>query len=281
MGKFYDYLVSNGATAEEAKILDTPLANKLYEKQISDYETLKATAEKTDSDFKNYEEAVQKWYEENNGKLKGAQDDAIAARAEQARDREILKQIQAKGLYDVAKNMNFDPNDPVKKEPPAPSNDEKYISRDEFRQLMGESGVTLARIADFKDEYSRLFPGQIINTSELLAESKARGAANMFDYAEKKFNLPAKRAEAAEKARNDEIAKYRAEGRKEAEAEYAKQGNPYLRTQMPSSRPIFQARSGDAIREGKQPWDQNDGKLSEDRVNRAINKFNERQFGTN
>src|SRR5262249_50623064 len=128
-----------------------------------------------------------------------------------------LLAAKQQGLLDVAKDLGWS-EEPAKKEP---TSDEKYISREDFGRLMGEAGGTFARMADMQTEYSRLFPGQNINMSQELAESKAKGAANVFDYVEKKYNLLTVRAAAAEKARQDEIAKYRAEGRKEAETEFA------------------------------------------------------------
>jgi hypothetical protein len=275
MGKWYDHLVATGATAEEAKALDSPAAEKAYLALAAERDTFKKNFEDSETNLKAYEDSVQTWYKDSSTKLTQAQNDAIAAAAEAARHKAALEAAQKQGLLDVAKDLNWTP-DPPKKEP---TSDEKYISREDFGKLMGEAGGTLARMADFKDEFARLFPGQSINVSELLAESKAKGAPNMFDYAEKKYNLPAVRAAAAEKARNDEIAKWKAEGKKEAETELAsKMGNPFTRPGMPSQRPIFQARNDDPLRDGKKPWEQVDGKLSEDRVNKAINKFNERQF---
>jgi len=183
--------------------------------------------------------------------------------------------MQKKGLFDVGKDLGWTP-EPPKKEPTA---DDKYLSKEDFQRMMGESGVTLARLADFKDEYSRLFPGQRINVTELLNESKARGASNVFDYAEKKYNLPAAREALAKSERDAEIAKWKAEGAKEKEAELvSKMANPFTRPGVPSQRPIFQTRTGDAVRENKQPWDHSDGQLQNDRVERATKKLIERQY---
>jgi hypothetical protein len=97
MSKYYDYLVANGATAEEAKVLDTPTANKLYEKMQSELETQTAAAAKLDTDLTNYQAAVNKWHEENNAKLIAAQNDAIGAKAEEARHRAALKEAEKRG----------------------------------------------------------------------------------------------------------------------------------------------------------------------------------------
>jgi len=275
MSKYYDYLVAEGIGAEEAKAMDTPANQKMFEKISAERDQFKAENEKISTDFKNYEESVQTWHQKASGQLTQAQNDVIAARAEEARHKAALETAQKQGLLDVAKDLGWTP-EPPKKEPTA---DEKYISRDELGRFMGDAGVTLARMADLKDEHARLFPGQRLNIGELLAESKARGANNVFDYYEKKYNAPAAREAVAKKEREDEIAKWKAEGAKEKETELvSKMGNPFTRPGMPSQRPIFQERTGDSLREGKKPWEQVDGKLSEDRVERAMKKFNERQF---
>src|SRR5262249_43944762 len=118
-----------------------------------------------------------------------------------------------------------------------------------------------------------------LNLSALVAESKANGAADVFSYAEKKYNLSAAREAAAKKSHDEEIAKWKAEGAKEKETEMvSKYGNPETRPMMPSRQPLFQTKTGDALREGKHPWDQTDGKLQQDRVERATKKLIERQY---
>jgi hypothetical protein len=47
---------------------------------------------------------------------------------------------------------------------------------------------------------------------------------------------------------------------------------------MPSQKPIFATRTGDALRENKQPWDHADGQLQNDRVARVTQKLIEGQF---
>jgi len=278
MSKYYDYLVANGIGAEEAKAMDTPAAQKMFDKIEGERDDFKTKFEQTDENLKNYEASVQTWHQTASKQLTQAQNDVIAARSEEARHKAALETAQKQGLLDVAKDLGWTP-EPPKKEPTA---DEKYISRDELGRFMSDAGVTLARMADLKDEHARLFPGQKLNINELLAESKAKGAPNVFEYYEKKFNAPAAREAVAKKEREDEIAKWKSEGAKEKEAELvSKMGNPFTRPGMPSQKPIFQVRDGDALRADKKPWDQVDGKLSEDRVQKAINKFNERQFGTN
>src|SRR5262252_8631071 len=219
MGKYYDFLVANGASAEEAKTMDSPLAEKLYLRQVAEQEEIRTAAAKTDEDFKKYQDAVNNWYTENNGKLTQAQNDAIAAKAEEARAKAALVEAQKRGLLDVAKDLGWS-EEPPKKELPAA--DDRYVSKQDFGNLMSDAGASLARMADLKDEYFSL-TGQRLNLSALVAESKAAGASDVFSYADKKFNLPAKREEAAKKSRDEEIAKWKAEGAKEKETEMVSQ----------------------------------------------------------
>jgi hypothetical protein len=73
MSKYGDYLAANGATADEVKILDTPVAARLYDKQVAEAEEARAAAAKLEDTMKNYEARVQSWYQENDDKLKQVQ----------------------------------------------------------------------------------------------------------------------------------------------------------------------------------------------------------------
>ena len=272
MGKYYEYLIANGATAEEAKVLDTPIANKLYEKQQADYEAKQAELAKLDSDFKNYEGAVTNWHKENNQKLIDSQNDAIAARAEEARAKAALMEAQKRGLLDVAKDLNWAPDPPKKEETPA------YVTEDRFAKIADSIGDNLARMQDTADEFATLFPGKRLNWQQERREAVAAGK-DFYSHLNSKYKMDQARTEFANKEREAEIAKWKAEGKKEATEELAsKFGNPMNRPMMPSSRPIFAPRNGDALRESKHPWEHADGQLSNDRVKRATDKLIERQL---
>ncbi len=271
MSKYYDYLVANGASAEEAKLLDTPTSNRLYEKQQAELEAQTAAATKLDTDLTNYQAAVNKWHEENNAKLIQAQNDAIGAKAEEARHRAALQEAQKRGLFDVAKDLGW------KEEAPVEAKSEN-ISREEFAKIADSIGDNLAALEDMVMEHKQLFPDRPLSVRQLRKEALASGKP-VHQYWEEKYKVQQEREAASTKQRESEIAKWKMEGAKEKETELiSKFGNPNTRPLMPSQRPVFAARTGDAVREGKQPWDHADGQLQNDRVERVTKKLIERQY---
>ena len=276
MSKYYDYLVANGASAEEAKALDSPIANRLYEKQQAELEEQKAAAAKIDQDLSNYQQAVNKWHEENNAKLIAAQNDAIAAKAEEARHRAALQEAQKRGLFDVAKDLGWQEEKPVE----TTKADDRYITREQMVEIARQEGRGIARMQRIADEHRTLFPNQRVNWDSLYEEYLPHSSNQTFEnYWASKYKVNEAREQAAQKEREAEIAKWKQEGAKEKETELvSKFGNPNTRPLMPSQRPVFATRTGDQMREGKQPWEHADGQLEKDRVERVTKKLIERQY---
>lgn len=271
---YAEYLKENGATEDEIKVLDTAIARRAFDKSQDEAEEARTAAAKLEETMKNYEARVNQWYTENDSKLKQVQNQAIAAAAEAARAKAALLEAQKQGMVDVAKDLGYEP-EPPKQQPAVP--DDRYVSKQDFGNLMNEAGNSLARMADLKDEYATLFPGQRLNLSSLVVEAKANGASDVFSYAEKKYNMPAAREAAAQKQREAEIAKWKAEGAKEKETELiSKLGNPDMRPLVPSKSP-FAVRPDDKLRSDNQPWNKSETQLQNDRIARATQKLMEKQ----
>jgi hypothetical protein len=272
MSKYGDYLRTLGATDEEVKILDSPVAARAYDKQIEDAQ---AALEKQEAVMKNYEQRVNQWYQENDSKLKQVQNKAIAAEAEAARAKAALLEAERQGLLEnVAKNMGYEPAAPTAKQPDQV--DDRYLTMDKFNAA-GETFVAnLTGLLDAANEHARLFPGQPFNAEQLRREAQAAGKT-LLPYWEEKYKVRDAREAAAQKQREAEIAKWKAEGATEKERELvSKFGNPETRPMMPSKSP-FAPRPADPIR-AKQPWDHPDGALSNDRVARAAKNLIDKQL---
>jgi len=270
MSKWYDHLVANGATAEEAKTLDTPTASRLLDKQQSDAEAAAAKIATLDKNYKDYQVSVNGWHEENNAKLIKAQNDAVANAAESARAKAALMELQTRGLIDVAKDFGWTP-EPPKVVPPAL--DDRYVSLDKFQEVANSIGDNLAALEDMVMEHKQLFPDRPLSVRQLRNEALA-AKKSVHEYWESKYKVGEARETASKIQRDAEIAKWKAEGAKEKETELvSKFGNPETRPMVPSHSP-FTPRPADPLRK-EHPWNQVDGKLQADRVARRDREFDE------
>ncbi len=277
MSKYADYLKEQGATEEELKLLVTPLAERAYEKVLAERQTALEEREKTEQQMRNYEQRVQTWYTENDAKLKQTQNQTIAAQAEAARYKAAVASMKEQGLIDVAKDLGWDEKDLQQpKQVAAAEPDSRYVPREEFLQLADSVGDGLARLEDMVMEHKQLFPDQPLSVRQLRNEAKAAGK-DVHQYWEERYKVPSARENAQKVQREAEIAKWKELGAKEKETELAsKFGNPEMRPLTPSYSP-FTKKPSDPLRE-KQPWQHADGKLAEDRVQRATKNLMEKQF---
>src|SRR5438876_554509 len=232
MSKYGDYLKSVGATAEEITVLDTPTAERAYEK-------LQAEAERAvtlDKQYKDYQAQVTDWYNQNDAKLKETQTGKIAAEAEAARHKAALMEAQRQGLIDVAKDLNWAPE--ALKPADRGALDDRYVSMDKFQQIADGIGGNLAALEDMVMEHRQLFPDKPLSVRQLRAEAVAANKS-VYDYWVSKFKVGEARESAATKQRDAEIAKWKAEGAKEKETELvSKFGNPETRPMVPSRSPF-------------------------------------------
>jgi hypothetical protein len=274
MSKYGEYLKSMGATEEEIKILDTPVAARAYDKQVEDAQAALAKQEEV---MKNYESRVQSWYTENDAKLKQVQNQAVAAAAEAARAKAALLEAQKQGMVDIAKDLGYE-TEPTKNTPAAP--DDRYLTMEKFQQAGQVFAANLAGLLDAANEHARLFPNIPFNADQLRREADAQGKT-LLPYWEEKYKVRDAREQAAQKQRDAEIAKWKAEGAKEKETELiSKLGNPDMRPLVPSKSP-FTVRPDDKLRADNQPWNKSESQLANDRVTRATQKLAERQSGVN
>jgi hypothetical protein len=281
MSKYGEFLKAQGASEEEIKVLDTPVAARAYEKMEEQAAAAASRAEETERNMKSYEERVASWYEENDAKLKKMQNEVITSKSEAERGRAAILKAQELGLVDVAKDLGWSV-EPPKNAPASPEgfDPNKFLSRDDFLKVADGLGDNLARLEDMVDEHKQLFPDKRLRVSDLRREALAAGQKDIYAYWEKKYAVAQARENAEKKAREAEIARWKQEGAKEKETELAsKFGNPEMRPLVPSHSP-FTKRPEDGLRT-EQPWNHADGQLSNDRVARVTKNLMQKQFGNN
>ena len=266
MSKYGDFLKTQGATDEDVKLLDTAVAAKAFDKMQADAAVLAGERDTVRNQYDTYQTQIQGWYAENDGKLKAMQNESISAKADAERYRGALLEAQKLGLIEVADNLLK----PGTQTPPEKTNEEKFISRDDFMRAADTFADNLAGLEDMMWEHHKLFPNSApLRATELRREAVAAGNKSVINYWEQKYKVPEARAAAAQVAKDSEIAKWKLEGAKEKETELVSRfGNPDTRPLTPSTSPFTRRPEAAGIR-AKQPWDQPDGALSNDRVLRA------------
>ena len=276
MSVFTDYLKSQGATEDDLKILDTPVARKAFDKMQADAAAaVSAATAEAQARMDTYRQQVETWDAEVTAINKKAQADAITAKAEAARTRALILASQDAGLKEVAESLGIkrDEMAPPSAAPgagapalPAGFDPSKYISRDDLASLTDRAGDGLAALQDMVLEHSQLFPDRPLNVREIRRAAVA-ARQDVYTYWENQYKVAdarAARAKAADDARLDAVRK---EEREKVTAEFAdRMGNPSLGIPGPSTN-VFVLRKGDVSRE-KQPWA--DGDRSSVRVSKVL-----------
>ena len=285
---YTDYLRSQGATEADIQVLDTPLARRLFDKQQADLAaaTERATAlegkyTKANTDLDNFN----KWYtDEAVPMIDRANNEIIAAKANEAKARTALQIAQDRGLINVAKDLGYDlggsplttSTTPATTTSASGFDPTKYFTKDELVGEINKFGGSLAALEDMVSEHAYLFPGSRLNVTKLREEALAT-KKNVNQVWEEKYKVSEARAarEAADKKAYED--KLRKEGADAERAKFADQyGNPNLRTPEPSINTFAPRKEGE--RAGKQPWEVNQD-LGMDRVRRATQKVIAEQSG--
>jgi hypothetical protein len=255
MSKYGDFLRTQGATEEDIKLLDTPLAQKAFDAQQSAIAAAAADAQKRVDDYKAEADA---WY--NNTILPNytaMEQRATAAAANEARARALILASQDEGLKKVAAEMGYKPDTTPAPNlnPAAPAIDPaKFVTVERLQQLSDGVGEGLAELEDMVIEHNQLFPNQRLNVREIRKEALA-AKSRVYDFWEKKYNVPAVREARAKADQEAYDKKLRDEGAASARTELASQyGNPDTRP-LTSSANFLAPRPG---REAKQPWEVGD-----------------------
>src|SRR5271156_787991 len=127
MATYAEYLKSQGASDEDIKVLDTPIARKAYERLEAAVVSASERADAEKRAMDEYKTSVREW---NDTKIVPEFQDldrkATLATANEARLLAAIKTSQDEGLKAVAKSMGYKlddappPNAPPANTPPAP-----------------------------------------------------------------------------------------------------------------------------------------------------------------
>lgn len=265
-----EFLKSQGASDDEIKILDTPVARRAFDKMESERVDALALAA---TEVAN-REANTKWVNEQiNPLYTKMQNEVVEARANEARARQALIEAERQGLVRVAEQLGYDPNPAAAAAAAAPA-DAKFMTREQVeayvRGIATEEGTAIATVQDMAAEHSTLFPGQRLNWRDLLADARKQNKS-VEQLWQERYKIPEARA-AAEKSRADaHDAAIRKEERDKVAAEFAaRTANPDLRTLSPSS---FSFTPKTGTPHDKQPWEVPQGTRSNERVVRMATKI--------
>jgi len=268
MSKYADFLREQGASEEDIKVLDTPIAQKAFDAQQA-----AATAAIND-----YKQKADDWYEKvATPNLTKAQQEATKAQAEAARLRALVVSSTDEALKAVAADMGYklDGSAAPKKDDP-PAIDSRYVTTESILNMADNVGDNLAHMQDAVLEHMQLFPGQRLNVAALRKEAVAN-RKGFYEYWEQKYKVPDAREAQSKAAREAHEATIRKEEREKVTAELASQyGNPNTIPSSPSTN-VFVPRPSTG-RE-KAPWETGfDGQNGAgDRTARAAKNYIERQ----
>lgn len=273
---YAEYLKQNGATDEDIKVLDNPIARKGFEalqRQAADASAAAKAA--TDAQAADRAE-LEKWYQEQQvPAYQKMQNELVAARANEAKAKAAVMALQKQGLIDVAKDLGYDAA-PTAGTPPANPgavgfDASKYVTTDAVVALAEQEGDAIALAQDIAFEHRTLFPDKPLNFRQLRAAAKAAHKPVEQYWMDTYQVQPARAArEAAEKSAYE--ARLIKQGADSEREKYISQyGNPDTRPLVPSTSPFTQR---PATGRDKQPWETNTDP-SNDRVRRATAKIME------
>jgi hypothetical protein len=265
MAKTYaEFLVEQGATAEELAVLDTPTARKAYMRMQAD----------NDAKVVEYETRVKAWHEKEvvPYQAKLAQEAALA-KSEAAAERARTKELQDAGLIAVAAKQDaattvnngstpeaFDP-----KKYNLLTADSLATALDPFAKGQGKAMVTLTKIMREHDKLG--LPD--CDFGSLYDESIAAGK-QFPDYWNQKFGVEAKRAEVAAKDKTAYEERLRKEGR---EAYIKENGSIMPGSGAPRSSGFsFTTKKAADGKDATQPWLQPESARADAAIQKALNK---------
>lgn len=270
---YAEFLKSQGASDEDVKLLDTPLARKAFDKQQADLAAAAAARDKAIED----RTATEDWYKNTaTPEFNKKSEEVVKAKAEAEKFRAALRSAKEQGFIDIDDSFfgaNPNPN-PSPNPNPAnnPPQNRDYFTKEEVAQIAEREGDAIAIAQDIAFEHSQLFPGQPLNLRELRKRAVAARKSVEQQWLEE-FKVPDARAAAAKKRQEEHDTKMREEGAKAERERLAKDFNPDTRSPMPSTSPFTVRKTAGDIR-AKQPWDApSEGVLSDDRVTRVARKL--------
>jgi hypothetical protein len=268
---YAEMLAEMGATPEDIKLLDTPVARKAFEKQQAVATEAKRASDEIIRQNKEWATQVET---QNQAYLK----ERDSAKIEAAKSAAAIAKMQELGLIEVAERL--DPGSVVPKPGETPAFDPKllanYVDRDTLLKVAESEGDAIAVAQDISFEHSQLFgndPSKRLNFRELRREALSRKMPVESLWMEK-YGVAAARAAAAAKAQSAHEAKIAAD----AVAKYKSENsttNPH--TAPPSvSTNAFTDRLPSAVAPADQPWLKSDAARGQSRTQKVLAGLAER-----
>jgi hypothetical protein len=271
---YAEYLRSLGATDEDIKTMDVPLARKAYEAKQKEAADAVAAATKARADLDGYD----KWYQDEAvPSYKAMETKQLKSDAEAARANALLKAAQERGMIDIAL---LEGHTPAPTPSPAPTDafdPKKYglVTESTLLSVAEREGDAIAIAQDIAFEHSRLFPDRPLNFRDLRKEAVAAKKSVETLWMEK-YGVAAARDARSKADKEAYEKKLREEGAAAERTRLAdKYSNPETAPLSTSNNP-FSPRPKGNEREGKQPWEVSSD-LSTSRVQAATKKFMEKQ----
>lgn len=261
-----ELLRSQGASEEDLKLLDTPVARRAFDAQAKAVVDATAAAAASDKSKRDYEASVDRWHNEQIlPAYQRMEQDSIASKAELARAKAVILASQDAGLLKVAEGMGYKPDAaPAASATPAidPS---KFVTQDRLNELAETAGNGLAVLQDIVMEHAQLFPDRPLKVRELRAAAVAE-RKTVEQYWSEKYGVAAAREKRDADSKTAYETRLRKEGADAATQAFAdRYGNPDTRPMVPSISPLAPRPAGSG-RE-TMPWDSGD--KSNDRVRKA------------
>jgi hypothetical protein len=268
---YAEFLLENGATADEVKVLDVPAARRAFEKQQAAVAEAAAERQKAaDLIARNRDWATQ--VETQNQQYLRERD---TAQIEAAKAAAAFKKMQDLGLIEVAERLEPGSVQPKAGETPAfdPKVLERYVDRDTLMAVAEREGDAIATAQDISFEHQQLFGSDAtkrLNFRELRKEAVSRKMPVEALWMER-YGVTAAREAAAAKAQAAHEAKIAAEAVTKYKSEHP-ESNPMLAVPQVSRTPFSAAIPSTAQ---KHPWQKSDAEKEQGRIGKALKHLEE------
>jgi hypothetical protein len=267
MSSYAEFLAENGASPDDIKLLDTPVARKAHDKMVAAAAEAKRRSDDIIAKNNEWRDTV----EAQNQTYLRERDTALAtAAAESAR----LKKLQELGLLQVAENLEPGSTQPKPGETPAfdPKTLERYVDRDTFLGAVDQEGNAIALVQDIASEHQLLFgndPSKRLNWRAMRAEAKER-KMNVEQLWMEKYNVPSARTALAAKEKSEYEARIAADAITKYKSEHP-ETNPLMAVPTISRTP-FTGRVPSAS-DASKPWLKSEGEREQARIAKVLPKL--------
>jgi hypothetical protein len=263
---YAEFLLENGATADEIKILDTPVARKGYERMYALAEAAAVEKQKAADLVKRNQEWATQVETQNQAYLRERDSAKVEAAAAAAR----IAKMGELGLIEIAERIEPGSVTPKPGETPAfdPKLLEPYVTRDTLMQVAEREGDAIATVQDITSEHMLLFgndPTKRLNFRAMRKEAQDRKISVEALWQEK-YNVGAAREAFAAKEKSEYEKRIAEDAVKKYRSEHP-ESNPLLGQPVISRMPFTTPPSASTA---KQPWLKSDAEREMARTGKAV-----------